>query len=376
MFNDKHQKAQNLSEEAANFKAKGHHKYAISIFSQAAELEKAALDEVPSDKVRTRSILSVSVASLFYKAEMYDEAEIAIFGFIASKSLDSWAETQLRELLPVVIDEKLLSTKLGKRYSGENITLALRGGEIGSGTGPLDLILEKASGFRSLLYRFAEWIGKFPLRRSGNPPKEVLELVQARALEPAPGSYLLEIRLTEPLQLELYEKLRVSPQDVSEILFKFLRCLTNKYDYDKIEELVPQIDYRKALLQLTRNISPGGRRIKEIGIYRKYDDKVQSIYLTDVLPARIKEVIPKETREYEKQKELRGILRALDLNKNFLVLTLHDGRKERCDIPSDMLDDVVGPMVNRDVIIHGPIRTRYGADRLLVEEIELADEGE
>jgi len=213
------------------------------------------------------------------------------------------------------------------------------------------------------------------LRRSGNPPKEVLELVQARALEPAPGSYLLEVRLTEPLQLALFEKTRVSPHDVSENMFNFLDCLTHKYDYEKLEELVPQTDYRKALLQLTRNISPGGRRIKEIGIYRKQKDKVQSIYLTDALPARIKEVIPKETREHESQKELRGILRALDLNKNFLILTLQDGQKEKCDIPRDMLDDVVGPMVNRDVVVHGFIRTRYGADRLLVEEIELADEG-
>lgn len=376
MLTDKHRKAEVMSAEAAKAKSEGKTEDALKLYAQAAEFEEAALEEVPLDKVRTRSILSVSVASLFYKAEMLEEAELAIFRFLSSKKLEPWADQQLRNLLPVVADEKLLAATLGRRYSGENITFALRGGEIGSGTGPLDLILEKASGFRSLLYRFAEWIGKYPLRLHGNPPKEVMQLVQARALEPAPGSYRLEIRLTEPLQLELFESARVRPQDVSDAMFQFLNRLTQKYDYSKLEDLVPQADYRKAFLQLTRNIAPGGKRIKEIGIYRKYEDKIQSIYLTEALPARIKEVIPRQPRvSTETETEVRGVLRALDLNKNWLELTLPDGGRVKCDTQPDMLDDVVGPMVNREVIIRGPMRFRYGANRLWVEEIELADEG-
>jgi hypothetical protein len=306
---------------------------------------------------------------------MLAEAELAIFRFLVSKSLDPWAEKQIRELLPVVSDEKLLATALKRRYSGDNIVVALRGGEIGSGTGPLDLILEKTYGFRSLLYRFAEWTGNFPLRLHGNPPKEVIELIQARATEPAPGSYRLEIRLTEPLQLEFFESERVRPQAVSDAMFRFLDQLTQG-DYSKLEEIVPQVDYRKALLQLTKNVTPVGKRIKEIGIYRKREGKTQSIYLTDALPPRIKEVLPRKPKvSREIEKEVRGVLRALHLDKNWLELMLQRGERVKCDTVHDMLDDVVGPMVNREVIVRGAIRVKHGVSRLFVEEIELADEG-
>ena len=294
MLNDKHHQAEELSAGAAKARIEGRFKEALDLYARAAGLEETALSEIPSDKVQTRSILTVSVASLLYKAQLLERAETAIFRFLGSQSLQSWANKQLRELLQVVTDERILATELHSRYSGESITVALRGGEIGFGTGPLDLILEKASGFRSLLYRFAEWVGKYPFRLHGNPPKELSELVQARATEPAPGSYRLEIRLTEPLQREIFEPSRVQPEAVSDALFKFFDLLTVG-DLRQLEELIPEPNYRKALLELTRNVSPRGKRIKEIGIYRRHYEKVQSVYLTDALPPRIRKVIPQRS---------------------------------------------------------------------------------
>jgi hypothetical protein len=262
---------------------------------------------------------------------------------------------------------------LARRYTGENITLSLRGGEIGAGTGPLDLVLEKATGFRSLLYRMAEWVGRYPLRRQGPPPKDLYDLVQARATEPAVGSYRLEIRLTEPVQPNLFEPLRVQPADLSDRLFNFLECLTAG-TFKDLEDLVPQSDYRKALLQLTRNIVPGGRRLREVGIYRTKNDRLQSIYLTDALPPRIREAIPKEESPSKERLSYRGTLRALHLDRNWLELALEDASHITCDTVPDMLDDVVGPMVNRHVLVTGPLRHKRGKSRLLVSEIERVDE--
>ena len=69
------------------------------------------------------------------------------------------------------------------------------------------------------------------------------------------------------------------------------------------------------------------------------------------------------------------MLRALHLDRNWLELHLPDGKHEKCDTVPDMLDDVVGPMVNREVIVRGPMRIRYGVKRLLVEEIDMTEEG-
>lgn len=372
-MNDQHASAQDLSARAASLLAQGRREEAERLFAEAARHEATALAAVPVDKTRTRSILSVSVASLLYKGARLDEAERAMFRYLAPGDLETWADAQLRELLQVVADEHLLEATLARRYSGERITLSLRGGEIGAGTGPLDLILEKASGFRSLLCRVAEWVGKYPLRRHGPPPKELQDLFQARATEPAMGSYRLDIRLTEPIQPDLFEPLKVPPAEVSDRLFDFLECLTEGTQED-LEASVPDRDYRRALLQLTRNIVPSGKRIREIGIYREKPDRVQSVYLNRALPARIRQAIPREGPVTEKHTTHRGVLRAVHLDENWLGLTLAEGTHITCDTVPEMLDDVVGPMVNKEVVVAGALRQKRGKDRLLVSEIELVDE--
>lgn len=374
MPNNYHREAEHLSAEASKARVDGRSREAIDLYSRAAEAEEAALSAIGEDKTRTRSILSLSVASLLYKAERLEEAELRIFQLLGSRSLEPWADRQLRDLLQVVSDERTLTIGLGRKYSGESIIVALRGGEIGSGTGPLDLILEKAAGFKSLLYRFAEWTGQYPLRRQGNPPKELMELIQARAMEPTPGSYRLEVRLTEPSQLSMFEAPKVNAEAVSNAMFKFLDHLVQG-SASELEELVPQAEYRKAFLQLTRNIAPAGKRLKEVGIYRRRHDQIQSVYLTDAVAPKIREALPRKKEDEQKPRvELTGILRALHLDRNWLVLIEKDGKPVKCDTVHDMLDDVVGPMVNREVIVSGPMRMRSGLEKLLVEEIEVADE--
>ena len=372
-MNDQHATAQDLSARAADALAEGRVEEARRLFAEAATNEAAALSLLPSDRIRTRSVLSVSVASLFYKGLKLEESERIIFAYLGQGDLEPWADKELRKLLNVVTDERLLMTSLERRYSGESITVALRGGEIGAGTGPLDLILEKVSGFRSLLYRVAEWVGQFPMRHQGAPPREVIDLIQARATEPAVGSYRLEIRLTEPIQPNLFEPARVSPTELSDHFFGFLQCLSTGTLKD-LEEVVPQADYRKALLQLTRNIVPKGTRIHEVGIYRKKRDGIESVYLNDAIPPKIRAAIPREEVLAEEHTCVRGTLRALHLDKNWLELALHDGSHMTCDTVPDMLDDVVGPMVNHEVLITGRRRQKRGKDHVLVQEIEIVDE--
>jgi hypothetical protein len=369
-----HRRSEELASQASQASADGQLDEARRLYAEAAEWEERALDQVRSDQARTRSVLSVSLASLYYKAQLFDESEIVIFRQLASRLLLPWAEKELRELLEVVADERLVMEKLGLRYSGQSFTVSLRGGEIGSGTGPLELILEKASGFKNLLYRFAEWVGEYPLRITGNPPKELTALIQARATEPAIGSYRLELRLTEPAQPDLFAGTKIPPEQVADTMFAFLSCL-NRGAPREIEELVPQTDYREALLKLTRNVAPTGKRVAEIGVYRHKNGGVQSVYLTNALYEKIREALPpKEAPEVPIQ-EVRGVLRALHLDQNWLELTRADGTHQKCDTVPSMLDDVVGPMVNQHVEVRGPLRkSRAGVARLLVEDIEQVEE--
>lgn len=374
-MNEAHRLAERLAAEAKTAAFGGESALATRLFGEAADAEMNALAEVPLGQQRTRSVLAVSAASLLYKAQRYDEAEIAIFRLLGAQDLNDWATSELRTLLEVVEDERILHSQLGRKYSGAKLTLSLRGGDIGSGTGPLDLILQKATGVRSLIYRFAEWIGDYPLRVRGAPPGELQQLIQARATEAAVGSFRMEIRLTEPLQKEMFESAPVDVEAVGDAVFEFFDRL-NRGTREDLEEFIPDDGYRKALLELSKSVAPSGKRLKEVGLYRSAGDGVQSIYLTSALPPKIKEFIPRPPAEEGERRDRReGVLRALHLDENWLEITLDSGKHIKCDTLPDMLDDVVGPMVNHRVVVEGPVKKRRGGvQRLLVEDIEPADE--
>ena len=371
--NRQHQEAQRLASLAEVALTSGQETRARELYAAAAAAEHNAFGRTPSDQQRTRSVLAVSATSLLYKAQKHDDSELAIFRFLGRGDLNPWAQEQLRELLEVVADERLLFSALNHRYTGESVTVSLRGGTIGSGTGPLDLILNKMTSVKNLLYRVAEWVGQYPLRVRGGPPAELKHLIQARVGEPAVGSYRMEIRLTEPSQIDLFESPRVAATNVGTAAFEFLERL-NRGTRADIEDYVPDERYRKAFLDLSNAIAPDGRTVNEVGLYRLQPEKVTSVYLTGGLKRKIKQIrSPRSTDSHQERHSLEGILRALHLDKNWLEITNKSGEHVKCDTVPDMLDDVVGPMVNNMVIVSGPIRTRYRRERLLVEDIDVAD---
>lgn len=369
-----HRDAEALATQAAAALAEDRKDEALALYARAASSELEAFSCTPSDRTRTRNILAVSLVSLFYKARLYDDAERQIFGLLASREVAPWAESQLRELLEVVTDERFIEVDLERHYTGHTMTVSLRGGQIGSGTGPLDLVLDKAAGFRSLLYRMAEFVGNFPLRIRGGPPRELLELLQVRATQPAVGSYRLEIRLTEPAQMNLLEGPPVDSGKLSDTLFAFVSAL-NAGPVEAMEAVVPDPGYRKALLELVRNVAPTGRRLDEIGLYRTKCGEQEAVYLTESVRGKVKERLPLTSREPDAEpQEVRGVLRALHLDENWLEITDADGHHEKCDAVPDMLDDVVGPLVNQEVVLRGVRRKKGGgAVRLLVHEIEASE---
>lgn len=374
-MNELHRRAERLAAEAKAAAAADDLASATRLFGDAADAELRALSEIPDDQERTRSVIAVSGASLLYKAQRYDDAEAAIFRMLGAQDLNDWATAELRTLLEVVADERILHAELGRKYTGAKLTLSLRGGEIGSGTGPLDLILQKATGVRSLIYRFAEWLGEYPLRVRGAPPAELQQLIQARATEAAVGSFRMEIRLTEPVQKELFGAAVVEATAVGDAVFEFFERL-NRGSREDLEEFVPDEGYRKALLELSKSVAPSGKRLKEVGLYRSGEAGVQSVYLTSALPPKIKEMIPRPPAEDgERRERYEGVLRALHLDENWLEITLDSSEHVKCNTLPDMLDDVVGPMVNNRVAVEGPIkRSRGGAERLLVQDIEAVDQ--
>lgn len=97
MNQSEHDKAQALASQAAVLAAAGRNR-ARAKFARAADTERRAFASVPRDKPRTRALLGISLASLLFKAERYDEAETAIC-MLLSDVPAPFAQHEVRDLL-------------------------------------------------------------------------------------------------------------------------------------------------------------------------------------------------------------------------------------------------------------------------------------
>lgn len=375
MPNPQHQKAQELATLASLEMQEGDVAIARQLYAEAAALEEQAFDQIPDNKSRTRGILGVSLGSLLYKARKFDAAEVVLHRLLGLTELTTAARQQLRELLEVVWDEKTL-LETGYEYAMDELSIALRGGTVGSGTAPLELVVQKADGFKSLLYRVAEWTGQHPFRKRGRPPSEIFQALQFRATQPTGGSYRFTLRFVEPAQRDLFAlqaEPRVHSAAVAESTTRILKLL-NTGAIRELHEYVPQEDYRRAFTQLVRNLAPTRKDAREIEVRRRSgrpDEMEESVVLVMGSRAAINEVVKASLQEDFDVTEIRGVLRALDLDREWVDIQT-DAKKKRCQTPPEFLDDVVGPMVNRRVVAHG--KTKGG--KFLLRDIELDEEGD
>jgi hypothetical protein len=368
-----HQKAQILSQAAQVAMRSGDRSKARALYAEAAVLEAEALAGVGGNHHRTRGIIGVSLAALQYKARQYDDAESTACRLLADRSLGSRARKQLREILETVWDEReLLST--GREYANEEVVVALRGGAIGSGTAPLSVAVQAQERVSALLVRLAEWKGEFEFRKQGPPPSELQDAMQLRVSAAMVGSYKFSIKLAGPAQTDLFKQPRVRPEDVTTTLLDFA-VAASEGSREDIVDLIPDKNYRLASLQLLRNVAPSGRGFTEIDlVQRSTKAPPRLIRLHKGATQHFGRVLSAEQQAAEEEEEiLIGVLRGLHLDRNWLALNIED-ELITCSTPAEMLDDVVGPMVNNRVVVRGAWRYPHGRRVFAVRDIELSDD--
>lgn len=376
-----HAAAQELSARAELARRRGDIPAARDLYRQAAEIEQAALRTVPSEKPRTRGILAVSYAALLFKAAEYERAEAEICALLAS-GLNAEHREQLRELLQVTWEEQQLARD-SMQYSGDEILVALRGGEIGVGTAPADIAVHYMNGMNLLAFRAAEFDAGLDLRKHGPPSHAIQSVLQARATQPAAGSYRFTIRFVEPAQGTLFPEAHVfkqpSPRRVSNVVVQVLRAL-ERNDTSALEQAVPQADYRLALVRLARNVIPSGSALTEVEVRTAADSPTEAVYLRPAQRRAASEAIkvlsPPRTEAEAEQGTIEGILRALSLDNTWLEIRTEAG-SQKVRIGPNELDDVIGPMVNRKVaarVHYAPASRRSGRTSVRLIDIELIED--
>lgn len=372
-----HDRAQALSADAAALLARGQRAEARTQFAAAADLELEAVRLVPLGKPRTRGIFAVSAAALLYKAHRFDDAENAIYRFLLERELTSDARAQLRDLLEAIWDERSLPP--GFEYSGDDFWITMRKGEVGSGTAPLGLLIEKNAEISGLTTRILEFKSGRPFRAHGPADALITERVQARAGQQLPGSYRFLIRLVAPAQVPLFADLpNVTIQGVADAMFSVIRHASSGAHgaAEELKRLVPDEQYRTTMLKIVRNIVPTGKSVGEVEISRVTKTAAESE------PVRASVILTKDTRPIlaevirststqradERVQRFKGILRAVDLDRDWLVVVTPDGTSIKCEGAGASVDEIVGPLVNRRVILHA--RPRGLSSKLRFVDIE------
>lgn len=296
--------------------------------------------------------------SLRYKAAQYERAEATAYRWLASGRLQGFAVDQIRGLLETIWTESARD-QAGVRFSPGQVTVSVKGGEIIRGGAPLDLIVEKVQTVQSLFYRTAEFLRGLPHRTRGAPSQEIQETFRPWLFQTAPGSYQFAVAVQERRQPDLF---RTGELTAAEVARHFLRILrASAEDPEKaLPEVVPEETYRATFLKLTRNLAPTGKTFDELEI--RASEETRPITLVPTTRRSIGEAVRKVRPEQRDVADLceetvRGVLRAVHLDEDWLEVTV-EGQHVRIVQVSEAVDDVIGPMVNRPVILRTALDAR------------------
>ena len=323
----------------------------MALYARAADAEDQALADLDMSKTRTLGISVVSAASLYYKAGSFARAEEVAVRWLGFDSLPAFAREQLRTLLQSIWSEQGLE-ETGPRFAPGQVLVSVQGGEIVRGGAPLDLIMDKVKTVQSLFHRTAEFLAGLEHRRRGSPSRAIQESCRPWLFQTPAGSYQFAVAIQEAYQPDLFERGLPPPREVADCFLSILRVGIEDPE-EGFLNVVPDPDYRSTFLKLARNLAPRGRVCDRLEV--RSQDTPQAITLDPEirrsLGGTIRKLKTMEEAPTSRSELLNGVLRAVHLDRDWLDLAV-DNKTLRVTEVGDQVDDVIGPMVNKPVIVH------------------------
>jgi len=362
-----HRESEGLAAEAHGALRLGDANRARELFAAAARKEAMAFAEIGLTRPRTLGAIAVSAVSLWYKAGALAEAEQLAHRAATTEGIPPFAKAELNELLQAVWNEQA-QNEAGISFLRGQVVVSVKGGEVVAGGAPLDLILSKVQTVENLFYRTAEFLKSHPLRRKGPPPRELQMRCRPWLFQSVPGSYQFAVAIQQPPQGELFATGEPEPQALTDTFLSILRSV-NEDPMDGLNDIVPNVEYRETFLKLTRNLSPSGKSFDQIEV-RSVSDR-NPVVLSAASRTSISDALRRGSRTNpravsDEESTLRGVLRALDLDQDWLEVAV-EGVHKRVNGVAEEVDDLLGPMVNHVV----SVRVREGKrGRLLFVDIE------
>lgn len=363
-----HRESERLASEAEAAARSGDIGRARSLYAKAAQSEVSALSFVGPDKSRTLGITAVSAAALWYHAGNLQEAARIAHHASTLPGLPAFAVAELRTLLQTIWNETA-QREAGLSFVPGQVLVSVKGGQVITGGAPLDLIVDKVRSVQSLFYRTAEYLKALPLRKKGPPPKEIQERCRPWIFQSVPGSYQFAVAVQKPAQSELFPSEDPEPEILTEKFLAILKAAAEDPE-GALQKEVQKDDYRLTFLKMTRNLAPTGKVFAQMEV-RGAGDRA-AVVLSPGSRKLISDTLRGPTVPTDAQIDrpnsvlLKGVLRALDLDDDWLEVSV-DGESKRVKGVGGAVDDLIGPMVNREV----NVRVQPARKSLLFIDIEL-----
>lgn len=342
--------------------------HAIELYRQAADVERRALDQIDVSKVRTRGITAVSAVALWFKAGEYEFAEQLAHLMLADSHMPDFARGDLRDLVQAIWTESS-KKKAGVTFVPGQVMVSVKGGEVVTGGAPLDLIVDKVQTIQSMFYRTIEFLNGVSHRRVGRPTKELQEACRPWLFQSAPGSYQFSVAIQKPTQPDFFKN-DIEPERIAQHFLEIVSASSGD-NTAELERLVPDETYRSTFLKLVRNLAPTGKSFNQIELRTSGETRPVALGVESRnninQQLRKKSTLPQKAEEIPE--ELRGTLRALHLDRDWLDIVVN-GVSMHIEGLQDAVDDVIGPMVNRSVIVRA---VRTAKNKFKFVDIELSD---
>jgi hypothetical protein len=363
-----HEQSERLAIEAERALKTRNTATALVLYKQAADCERRALGLVDPSKSRTRGITAVSAVALFFKAREYIQAEQLAYSLLADGTIPSFARIELRDLVQAVWTEGS-KQEAGVTFVPGQVMVSVKGGEVVTGGAPLDLIVDKVQTIQSMFYRTIEFLNGAFHRRAGRPTKELQDACRPWLFQSAPGSYQFSVAIQKPTQPDFFKE-DLEPERIAQHFLEIVSASSSENTAD-LEKLVPDKTYRSTFLKLARNLAPTGKTFDRIEF--RAAGEAKAVALGQESRVCINQHLKKQSdltaTADEVPEEMRGILRAVHLDKDWLEIAVASVPIHIVGL-QDAVDDVIGPMVNRSVVVRV---VRTAQNKLKFKDIELAE---
>lgn len=351
----KHRESERLASEAEFAKHRGAATEARSLYKTAAQAEAEALKLVLSDKPKTLGVTAVSAVALNFKAHEFDLAEELALSCLVNPQMPAFAKEELRAVAQTIWNERLFKSS-GVEFVGGELLVSVAGGLIAVGAAPLELVHRKVDEVKNLFFRAIEMLMEKPLRRHGSPSQELREQFRPWMVQAPAGSYQFALRVEKPRQMEIFPNATPAVENATHTLLKIVEAASTG-SIDQFSSVIPREDYRECFIKQTRNLAPTGKTFDRLTIRSTSQEDVSPIVLSPRSRKALAETLRATASITPGEDELRqeqivGVLRAVHLDKDWLeVADEKTGEHITVYQTGNVIDDLVGPMVNHKVVV-------------------------